>query len=189
VLTAIIAGIALFRGGEAASPSPEQVRGSPQWAARHYGDPDRPGFRRRNIVEIEFLGRSMFVHRAARRHFLRLARLFEARAPLYAAGVATGELDDWSYENRDVRGANVKSSHAFGIAVDINALSNPLGSAGDIPEAVVRQWEAEGGEWGGDWRRPDPMHFQTHLTPEEIRTRYRRDGSPRASYLEHLKGG
>jgi hypothetical protein len=53
----------------------------------------------------------------------------------------------------------------------------------------VRQWEAEGGAWGGDWSRPDPMHFETHLTPEEIRKRYRRDGTPRDWYLEQLIGG
>lgn len=171
------------------SPPPEEVRGTPAWAARHYGNPDRPGFKRRNIVEIEFLGRRMFVHHGASRHFLRLAALFEARAPEYAAAVAFGELDDWSYENRNVRGENSKSNHAFGIAVDVNALANPLGTTGDMPEEVVRQWQVEGGEWGGDWGRPDPMHFETHLTPEEIQARYRADGTPRDWYLEELVEG
>lgn len=168
---------------------PTEVRGSPEWALAHYGNPGAPSFEKRNIVSIDILGRTMFVHRRAQRHFLRLARLFEARAPEYASAVTTGELDDWSYEDRNVRGAGVKSNHAFGIAVDINALSNVLGTAGDMPMEVVLQWEAEGGEWGGDWSRPDPMHFETHLTPEEIRARYRRDGAPRPWYLEELTGG
>jgi hypothetical protein len=188
----ILAGIVmawLVRGRESPPPPPEEVRGTSEWAMEHYGDPDTPRFMKRRIVEIDFLGRSMFVHRGARRHFLRLARLFEARAPEYAAAVALGELDDWSYENRDIRGEDSKSSHAFGIAVDINALANPLGTVGDIPEEVVQGWEAEGGEWGGDWSRPDPMHFETHLTPSEIRDRYRPDGSPRDWYLEQLIGG
>lgn len=188
LLLALIAGVAVLRS-RVSPPSPDEVRGTPAWAARHYGNPDKRGFKKRNIVEIDFLGRSMFVHRRASRHFLRLARLFEARAPEYAATVALGELDDWSYENRDVRGAGAKSSHAFGIAVDINALANPLGTTGDVPEDVVRQWEAEGGEWGGDWTRSDPMHFETHLTPKEIRARYRPDGTPRDWYLEQLVGG
>jgi D-alanyl-D-alanine carboxypeptidase len=186
-LVVLIAGVALLRS-RLSPPPPEDVRGTPAWAVEHFGNPDRPGFKKRNIVEIEFLGRTMFVHRGASRHFLRLERLFEARAPEYAAAVSLGELDDWSYENRDVRGAVSKSSHAFGIAVDVNALANPLGTTGDMPEDVVRQWEAEGGEWGGDWSRPDPMHYETHLTPKEIRERYRPDGTPRDWYLEQLVG-
>jgi hypothetical protein len=181
--------IALLVWTGGANPrSSEEARGSPAWAVRHYGDPDAPHFARRNIVAIEFLGRTMFVHRAARAHFLRLERLFEARAPEYASAVALGELDDWSYENRNVRGDESKSNHAFGIAIDVNSLTNPLGTTGDMPEVVVRQWEAEGGDWGGDWGRPDPMHFETHLTPEEIRERYRRDGTPRPWFLEQLVG-
>ena len=186
-LVALIAGVALL-WNRLSPPAPEDVRGSPAWAVEHFGNPDRSGFQRRNNIEIEFLGRTMFVHRGSSRHFLRLERLFEARAPEYAAAVSLGELDDWSYEKRDVRGAGSKSSHAFGIAVDINALANPLGTTGDMPEDVVRQWEAEGGEWGGDWSRPDPMHFETHLTPKEIRARYRPDGTPRDWYLEQLIG-
>lgn len=189
VLAAVIAGVVLLRTGESDPPEPEDIRGTPAWADEHYGNPERRGFKRRNIVEIDFLGRTMFVHRGASRHFLRLARLFEARAPEYAAAVAFGELDDWSYENRTVRGEDFKSNHAFGIAVDINALANPLGTTGDMPEDVVRQWEAEGGEWGGDWSRSDPMHFETHLTPEEIRARYGPDGTPREWYLEELIEG
>jgi len=188
VLLVLIAATILLRIERSAPPPPEELRGTPAWAVDNYGDPEKPRFEKRNIVEIDFLGRTMFVHRAASRHFLRLARIFEARAPEYAATVALGELDDWSYENRDVRGEEMKSNHAFGLAVDINALANPLGTVGDVPEEVVRQWEAEGGEWGGDWSRPDPMHFETHLTPKEIRERYRPDGTPRDWYLEQLIG-
>jgi hypothetical protein len=175
---------------EAPAPvsAPAPAPGTPQWARLHYGNPGEPGFVRRRIVSIAFLGRTMFLNRAAQRHFLRLARLFEARAPAYAAAVDDGELDDWSYENRRRRGAEVRSNHAFGLAVDINALANPLGTAGEMPEEVVRQWEKEGGEWGGDWQRPDPMHFETHLTPRQIRKRYRADGTPRRWYLDRLTG-
>lgn len=165
------------------------LRGTAAWAIEHYGDPDGPRFEERNIVPIDFLGRTMSVHRGARRHFLRLERLFLARAPEYAAAVGIGVLDDWSYLNRPIRGGIDKSSHAFGIAVDVNALSNILGTGGDMPEDVVRQWEAEGGDWGGDWSRPDPMHFETHLTPAEIRRRYRPDGSPRPWFVEELTAG
>jgi hypothetical protein len=187
--TGVILVLALCAGvwlSGARAPAPGPRRGSTAWATLHYGDPDSPGFRRRRIVEIEFLGRSMFVHRWARRHFLRLEQIFEARAPEYAAAVSLGELDDWSYRNRNVRGGESKSKHAFGLAIDVNALTNPLGGAGDMPREVVDRWEAEGGEWGGDWSRPDPMHFETLLQPDEIRRRYSRDGSPRPGYLEEL---
>jgi hypothetical protein len=171
-------------------PAPEEIRGSPAWAREHYGDPDSKRFKKRHIVAIDFLGRTMFVHEGAQRHFLRLERLFEARAPEYAATVAVGEWDDWSYENRGVRGLETfKSNHAFGLAIDVNALTNVLGTTGDMPEEVVRQWEAEGGEWGGDWSRPDPMHFETHFTPQEIAERYNPDGTPKDWYLQELVGG
>jgi D-alanyl-D-alanine carboxypeptidase len=191
VLVALVVGggFLLLRGDDPAPVGPEDVRGSPAWALEHYGNPESRSFERVNVVEFDFLGRSVFVHKDARPHFMRLERLFEARAPEYAATVALGELDDWSYENRAVRGGVAKSNHAFGIAIDINALANPLGTTGDMPTEVVRQWEAEGGGWGGDWSRPDPMHFETHLTPEEIRQRYRSDGTPRPWYLEELVGG
>jgi D-alanyl-D-alanine carboxypeptidase len=189
-IVALAVGVFVVTRGDAPTepPPPEEVRGSPAWTAANYGDADARGFKRRNIVEIEFLGRAMFVHKAAVPHFLRLERIFEARAPDYAASVATGELDDWSYLNRSIRDEAVKSNHAYGIAIDINALANPLGTAGDMPAEVVSQWEAEGGDWGGDWSRADPMHFETHLTPEEINDRYRPDGTPRPWYLEELVG-
>jgi hypothetical protein len=33
------------------------------------------------------------------------------------------------------------------------------------------------------------MHFETHLTPKQIRERYRVDGTPRDWYLDQLTGG
>jgi hypothetical protein len=190
LVLAVATGVFAWRGVDKSEPvDPQEVRGSLSWALTHYGQPEGVDFKERYIVEIDFLGRSVLVHRGAKRHFLRLERLFEARAPEYASGVAYGELDDWSYLNRDVRGGRSKSNHAFGIAIDINALANVVGTPGDMPVEVVAQWEREGGDWGGDWSRPDPMHFETHLTPEEIRERYRRDGTPRTWYLEELLGG
>jgi hypothetical protein len=166
---------------------PSDIRGSEEWARKHYGKANAPNFRDRHVIEMDFLGEPMYVHEDVERHFLRLAQIFQARAPEYAAEIAISP-DDWSYFNRDIRGVEGKSNHAFGIALDINALTNVLGTAGDMPEEVVRQWEIEGGEWGGDWARSDPMHFETHLTPEEIRERYEPDGTPRDWYLEELTG-
>ncbi|MEA2462049.1 MAG: hypothetical protein QOH90_2226, partial [Actinomycetota bacterium] len=174
-LVVLVAVLALFLRPDQ-PPLPQEVAGSPAWALAHYGNPDARHFRDRHIVEIDFLGEPMYVNKNAKRHFLRLANIFEARAPEYAATIAGGETDDWSYFNRDIRGERSKSNHAFGIAIDINALQNVLGTAGDIPMEVVEEWRVEGGAWGGDFGRPDPMHFETHLTPREIKERYEPDG-------------
>lgn len=185
VIVAVVGtGAALvLRDGDPNATGPQP--GTPQWGRKHYGRANASNFRDRNVVEMDFLGEPMYVHKEAERHFLRLAAIFEARAPEYAAQIAVSP-DDWSYFNRDIRGAEGKSNHAFGIALDVNALTNILGTEGDMPEEVVRQWEIEGGEWGGDWARPDAMHFETHLTPEEIRERYNPDGTPKEWYLEEL---
>lgn len=179
VVAAVAAGIFFF-GRDTVPLEPWQIRGSQAWARKHYGKPGAPRFRAKNVIEINFLGEPMYVHEDAQRHFLRLAHIFQAEAPEYAAQVALSP-DDWSYHNRDIRGGDAKSMHAYGIAIDVNALTNVLGTAGDMPEAVVQQWEREGGDWGGDWRRPDPMHFESHLTRREIRERYAPDGTPRDS--------
>lgn len=189
IVVALVGGGALLMRDEARTPAslkPKEIPGTTQWARAHYGNPDAKGYRNRHIVQIEFLGTTMFVNEKVVPHFYRLERIFEARAPEYAAAVATGTPDDWSYGNRDVRGGASKSNHAFGIAVDVNALSNVLGTTGDMPLEVVEQWEIEGGGWGGRWSRPDPMHFETHLTPGEIAERYNPDGTPQDWYLEEL---
>jgi hypothetical protein len=179
----------LTRGGDPITPAPKDLPGTTQWATAHYGHPNARHYRARHIVQIDFLGSVMFVNEDAAPHFLRLARIFVARAPEYAAAVAAGTPDDWSYANRDIRGGDTKSYHAFGLAIDVNALANPLGTAGDMPMEVVEEWEREGGAWGGRFSRPDPMHFETHLTPAQISDRYRPDGTVTPTYLEELVGG
>lgn len=54
------------------------------------------------------------------------------------------------------------SLHSFGLAVDINADTNPMRKpmVRDIPDAWVDVFERAGWTWGGRWSTPDPMHFQ-----------------------------
>ncbi|MGH3649968.1 MAG: M15 family metallopeptidase [Acidimicrobiia bacterium] len=52
------------------------------------------------------------------------------------------------------------SRHAWGAAVDINAASNPVGSAGTQDPRLVEIMVVWGFTWGGDWLVPDPMHFE-----------------------------
>lgn len=54
------------------------------------------------------------------------------------------------------------STHSWGIAVDLNPETNPMGKPGDIHEGVVEIFRQFGFKWGGDWtgKGKDPMHFQ-----------------------------
>lgn len=52
------------------------------------------------------------------------------------------------------------SMHAFGLAIDINASTNRLGTRGDVHPDIVAIFEKWGFAWGGRWGRPDPMHFE-----------------------------
>jgi len=67
---------------------------------------------------------------------------------------------DGGYAFRAQRGSSTKMSlHSYGAALDFNAESNQLGTAGDMDPGVVQLFESCGWTWGGRWRRPDPMHF------------------------------
>lgn len=93
------------------------------------------------------------------------------------------------YSNRDVRGRpGVKSVHAWGGALDINAATNPLRPdlVTDMPANLVAKAKELGLGWGGDWKsRKDPMHFSAdsreggkEVSP--VRTVSEADPNPRA---------
>lgn len=82
--------------------------------------------------------------------------------------------DDWGYANRDVRGRpGVKSNHAWGLAVDLNATTNPMTNDGrnhtDLPPGISKLAAKYGLRWGGDYSgsRKDPMHFEFTGTPAD----------------------
>jgi hypothetical protein len=52
------------------------------------------------------------------------------------------------------------SMHAWGIAFDINVSTNLLGAEPQLDPRVVQVMTEHGFSWGGDWRRPDGMHFE-----------------------------
>lgn len=82
-----------------------------------------------------------------------------------------GNLDDWGFNFRMVRGSTDKlSNHSSGTAVDLNATKHPLGKAGTFPSEKVPMIRAlakkYGMMWGGDFRhRPDEMHFEITVSP------------------------
>lgn len=127
-----------------------------------WGDPDSPDFYSTHIVTIQPVkGVTLHVHRAAAPIFTELTRGLQrlgAKLPQRA--------DDWSYSNRDVRGyPGSKSFHAWGLAIDLDATENPMGShSTSFPVDKTRDLVAglRFVEWGYEWQdsRPDPMHFQ-----------------------------
>jgi hypothetical protein len=52
------------------------------------------------------------------------------------------------------------SRHSWGIAVDVNARLFPYGSKARQDERLIAAFARQGFTWGGDWREPDPMHFE-----------------------------
>ncbi len=63
---------------------------------------------------------------------------------------------------RSKRTSGKISTHAWGIAIDLNPDTNPQGRPGDMPLEIVKIFQGYGFTWGGDWsgNTRDPMHFQ-----------------------------
>ena len=121
------------------------------------------------IVSISAGGRNFNVHR-------KVATIFQAFiTELVDRGypINKGQLDDWSYNCRKISGSNTWSNHAWGLAVDINSLTNPMKSplTTDMPSWVRNEADLMaryGLRWGGEYSgTPDPMHFEFMLTPAD----------------------
>ena len=68
---------------------------------------------------------------------------------------------DGCFNIRKKRGLSSMSLHSWGIAIDVNAAWNGLGTRGNLSSGFVKCFKDAGFEWGGDWTgRSDPMHFQ-----------------------------
>lgn len=68
---------------------------------------------------------------------------------------------DGCFMIRDIRGQPGQvSTHAYALALDLNAAVNQLGKPPTMSPDVVRCFEEEGFIWGGDFKRRDGMHFQ-----------------------------
>jgi hypothetical protein len=80
----------------------------------------------------------------------------------------------WGYNDRSITGGGSPSFHAAGLALDVNAPSNPYYASGGnhphtIPDAANALARSLGMEWGGGWTSPvDYMHFEIHLTPAQV---------------------
>lgn len=117
------------------------------------GDPSSPEWQAQNLTWIEPIkGQRWQVYKPAEAAF---AGLLGDLVKLGYHPTSSG-----GYNYRNIRGSDRLSQHAFGTAIDLNAMTNARGqSATDIPHAaeLAKKW---GLEWGGTWKNPDPMHFE-----------------------------
>ena len=67
---------------------------------------------------------------------------------------------DGVYNDRTVTASQKVSTHAWGIALDINAATNRLGARPTLNPKIVQIAKDYQLTWGGVWSRPDGMHFQ-----------------------------
>jgi hypothetical protein len=118
-----------------------------------------PGFRARYLRTrtVPILG-SVTCHRAM------LPRLHAALADIQRRGLArlvgAGDFAG-CFAPRRISPEGALSLHAWGLAVDLNASSNPFGGRSRQDPRLVRTMQRHGFSWGGDWpTRPDPMHFE-----------------------------
>lgn len=91
-----------------------------------------------------------------------VAPLSEAFKSLIETGLVT-ELKTWDgcFNIRPMRGSTtIMSLHSWGIAVDVNAFENQIGSVGKLSDGFIQCFKQSGFNHGGDFRRPDPMHFE-----------------------------
>jgi hypothetical protein len=88
-----------------------------------------------------------------------IAALNDVQAQGLADTIHRGEYAGCYYP-RFIAGTTTLSNHAFGLALDINAVENQRGTAGRIDRGVVAIFKRWGFTWGGDWRYTDPMHFE-----------------------------
>ena len=84
-----------------------------------------------------------------------------------------GQLDDWGYAYRDIRGASTLSNHASGTAIDLNATQHPLGAENTFTDeqarTIRRLCRKYGLRWGGDYRnRKDEMHFEIAMNAAQV---------------------
>lgn len=96
-------------------------------------------------------------HKSAAGPFASVFRALHEERDLWDAVKTYGGC--YSFRTKRASGDEL-STHAWGIAIDLNPATNRMGVMGDMHPGIVQVFEAHGFTWGGRWRRPDGMHFQ-----------------------------
>jgi hypothetical protein len=122
------------------------------------------------VVDIEFLGQKLKVHRKVAPAFKRVERRLEAalekEPALRPFLTKVGGTFNW----RKIANTNRQSAHSYGVSIDLNVARShywewakpkyPVRWANRIPQVIVDAFEAEGFIWGGRWYHYDTMHFE-----------------------------
>jgi hypothetical protein len=96
-------------------------------------------------------------------HRLMVPQLRHALADVQAAGLASLiHSYNGCYVPRFIERdpTHAVSLHTWGIAIDLDSLSNQRGGRGTMDQRVVDIFKRWGFRWGGDWSYTDPMHFE-----------------------------
>jgi hypothetical protein len=86
-----------------------------------------------------------------------------------------GQLDDWGYAYRPIRGETTGlSNHSSGTAIDLNAAKHPLGKENTFTaeqrktlDILCKKYGLRGGYTYN--HRKDDMHFEITQTPEQVK--------------------
>lgn len=118
------------------------------------------------LVTVVAAGHGWRVHRG-------ISKIVVAFVTEWNARVETLDPDQcWSYACRPVRNSTTTSFHAWGLALDLNAVRHPLGKRGTFTSAqvkIIRELCSRYGfRWGGDFTsRADEMHCEFAGTPQD----------------------
>ena len=120
-------------------------------------------------VRAPISGAKWLVHRELAPILLHIVTTAEQRGYLFDYGPNDVD-DDWGYAYRKIAGTNVWSNHSGGTAVDIDAQEYPQGQLRRQPPSwlifLFAQW---GWSYGGEFGKPDPMHFEFRGSVEKAR--------------------
>lgn len=145
-----------------------------------------------HIVTITAAGISLAVHHAIAPIVEYLLKETHRRGYRFNA-----HQDDWGYAPRHIGNDPSRpwSNHAWGLAVDLNALTNPQASprVTDMPVWMRTLWKSWGFRWGGNYQSssPDTMHYEFMGTPEDahrLRRKIKNAGKPKVYVAPKFPG-
>lgn len=153
--------------GEDAPDDSSTIRGGAGRASDRGWGPGWPNCQHGNIVTIvRSDGVRLPVHREIKVLVALLCDETERRGYNLVPGWC------WGFACRAIRGSSSPSNHSWGLAVDLNAPTNPMTSPlkTDMPGWMPEMWNSYGFRWGGDYSgRRDAMHYEFLGTPGEAK--------------------